>query len=141
MLDFHRFWSVDDKQIHTEYSALRSIVMADFDEVVRYIYSSPLCAYFILPCVYLCVCVRVCVDQDADQRARTGPQEVADSGYVEYYGGAGVQHIALNVNDIIDAVTKLRVRLAVCMSFRAHVSVCILRRRAVLSSCRARCVL
>jgi len=24
-LDFHRFWSVDDKQIMTEYSALRSI--------------------------------------------------------------------------------------------------------------------
>lgn len=23
ILQFHRFWSVDDKQIHTEYSALR----------------------------------------------------------------------------------------------------------------------
>jgi 4-hydroxyphenylpyruvate dioxygenase len=35
MLDFHRFWSVDDKQIHTEYSALRSIVMTDYDEAVK----------------------------------------------------------------------------------------------------------
>jgi 4-hydroxyphenylpyruvate dioxygenase len=35
MLDFHRFWSVDDTQMHTEYSALRSIVMADYDEVVK----------------------------------------------------------------------------------------------------------
>lgn len=35
MLDFHRFWSVDDSMIHTEYSSLRSIVMADFDEVVK----------------------------------------------------------------------------------------------------------
>jgi 4-hydroxyphenylpyruvate dioxygenase len=35
MLDFHRFWSVDDKMMHTEYSALRSIVVADFDEVVK----------------------------------------------------------------------------------------------------------
>jgi 4-hydroxyphenylpyruvate dioxygenase len=35
MLDFHRFWSVDDKMIHTEYSSLRSIVVADFDENVK----------------------------------------------------------------------------------------------------------
>lgn len=35
MLDFHRFWSIDDKMLHTEYSALRSIVVADFDEVVK----------------------------------------------------------------------------------------------------------
>lgn len=35
MLDFHRFWSVDDSMIHTEYSSLRSIVVADFDEVVK----------------------------------------------------------------------------------------------------------
>lgn len=35
MLDFHRYWSVDDSMIHTEYSSLRSIVMADFDEVIK----------------------------------------------------------------------------------------------------------
>lgn len=35
MLDFHRFWSIDDKMLHTEYSALRSVVVADFDEVVK----------------------------------------------------------------------------------------------------------
>ena len=35
MLDFHRFWSVDDKMMHTEYSALRSVVVADFDENVK----------------------------------------------------------------------------------------------------------
>jgi len=35
MLDFHRFWSIDDKMLHTEYSALRSIVVADFDEKVK----------------------------------------------------------------------------------------------------------
>jgi 4-hydroxyphenylpyruvate dioxygenase len=34
-LDFHRFWSVDDSQMHTEYSALRSIVMTDFDEKIK----------------------------------------------------------------------------------------------------------
>lgn len=35
MLDFHRFWSIDDKMLHTEFSALRSIVVADFDENVK----------------------------------------------------------------------------------------------------------
>lgn len=35
MLDFHRYWSVDDSMIHTEYSALRSIVMCDFDEKIK----------------------------------------------------------------------------------------------------------
>jgi len=35
MLDFHRFWSVDDTMMHTAYSALRSVVVADFDENVK----------------------------------------------------------------------------------------------------------
>lgn len=35
MLDFHRYWSIDDSMIHTEYSALRSIVMCDFDEGIK----------------------------------------------------------------------------------------------------------
>jgi 4-hydroxyphenylpyruvate dioxygenase len=35
MLDFHRFWSIDDKMLHTEYSSLRSIVVADFDETIK----------------------------------------------------------------------------------------------------------
>jgi 4-hydroxyphenylpyruvate dioxygenase len=30
--------------------------------------------------------------------------------YVEYYGGPGVQHIAMNTSDIINAVTQLRAR-------------------------------
>ena len=35
VLGFHRFWSVDDSQIHTEYSSLRSIVMADPSDRVK----------------------------------------------------------------------------------------------------------
>lgn len=31
---FHRFWSVDDTQMHTEFSALRSVVMANYEETV-----------------------------------------------------------------------------------------------------------
>jgi len=81
-LDFHRFWSVDDKQIHTEYSSLRSVVMADFDEVIK------------MP-----------INEPAVGRKKSQIQE-----YVEYYGGAGVQHIALNTQDIITSVERLRAR-------------------------------
>jgi hypothetical protein len=34
-LMFHRFWSVDDSQIHTEYSSLRSIVVANYEETIK----------------------------------------------------------------------------------------------------------
>ena len=35
MLQFHRFWWVDDKMIHTELSSLRSIVVADYSKKVK----------------------------------------------------------------------------------------------------------
>lgn len=35
VFEFHRFWSVDDKQVFTEYSALRSVVMADPEERIK----------------------------------------------------------------------------------------------------------
>jgi 4-hydroxyphenylpyruvate dioxygenase len=81
-LDFHRFWSVDDKQMHTEYSALRSIVMADFDEVIK------------MP-----------INEPAKGLRKSQIQE-----YVDYHGGAGVQHIALNTPNIIQAIRNLRAR-------------------------------
>jgi 4-hydroxyphenylpyruvate dioxygenase len=67
MLDFHRFWSVDDTMMHTEYSALRSIVVADFDEVIK------------MP-----------INEPAPGKRKSQIQE-----YVDYWGGPGVQHIAL----------------------------------------------
>eukprot|EP01006_Ploeotia_vitrea_P024082 TRINITY_DN56808_c0_g1_i1.p1 TRINITY_DN56808_c0_g1~~TRINITY_DN56808_c0_g1_i1.p1 ORF type:complete len:383 (+),score=225.64 TRINITY_DN56808_c0_g1_i1:108-1256(+) len=81
-LDFHRFWSVDDKQMHTEYSALRSIVMADWDEVIK------------MP-----------INEPAPGKRKSQIQE-----YVDYHGGAGVQHIALNTNDILHAIANMRKR-------------------------------
>jgi len=82
MLDFHRFWSVDDKQIMTEYSALRSVVMTDYDEKVK------------MP-----------INEPAVGKKKSQIQE-----YVEFYGGAGVQHIALNTKDVLKAVAALRAR-------------------------------
>ncbi|KAI8814690.1 Glyoxalase/Bleomycin resistance protein/Dihydroxybiphenyl dioxygenase [Cladochytrium replicatum] len=81
-LDFHRFWSVDDSQNHTEYSSLRSIVMADYDEVVK------------MP-----------INEPAVGKKKSQIQE-----YVDYHGGAEVQHIALRTNDIITSVSALRAR-------------------------------
>lgn len=34
-LQFHRFWSVDDSMIHTEFSSLRSIVVTNYDETIK----------------------------------------------------------------------------------------------------------
>jgi len=81
-LDFHRFWSVDDKQMHTQYSALRSIVMADYDENVK------------MP-----------INEPAEGLRKSQIQE-----YVDYHGGAGVQHIAIKTTDILNAVTALKKR-------------------------------
>ena len=75
-LMFHRFWSVDDSQIHTQYSALRSIVVTNYEETIK------------MP-----------INEPASGMKKSQIQE-----YVDYYGGAGVQHIALNTNDIIGAV-------------------------------------
>ena len=82
MLDFHRFWSIDDKMLHTEYSSLRSVVVADFDEKVK------------MP-----------INEPAEGKRKSQIQE-----YVDWYGGAGVQHIALNCNDIVHVVSQLRQR-------------------------------
>ncbi len=35
MLEFHRFWSVDDSILTTEYSALRSIVVTNVEETIK----------------------------------------------------------------------------------------------------------
>jgi 4-hydroxyphenylpyruvate dioxygenase len=82
VLQFHRFWSVDDSQIHTEYSSLRSIVVADYDEVIK------------MP-----------INEPAKGKKRSQIQE-----YVDYYGGGGVQHIALRSENIIESVKALRAR-------------------------------
>uniref|UniRef100_A0A8C0ELK5 4-hydroxyphenylpyruvate dioxygenase n=1 Tax=Bubo bubo TaxID=30461 RepID=A0A8C0ELK5_BUBBB len=79
---FHRFWSVDDKQLHTEFSALRSIVVTNYEETIK------------MP-----------INEPALGKRKSQIQE-----YIDYYGGAGVQHIALNTSDIISAITNLKQR-------------------------------
>nr|XP_020446082.1 4-hydroxyphenylpyruvate dioxygenase-like [Monopterus albus] len=79
---FHRFWSVDDKQLKTEFSALRSIVVTNYEETVKMPINEP----------------------------ATGKRKSQIQEYVEYYGGAGVQHIAMNTSDIITAIRNLKER-------------------------------
>ncbi|KAI9490868.1 4-hydroxyphenylpyruvate dioxygenase [Zychaea mexicana] len=82
VLGFHRFWSVDDKDICTEYSAMRSIVMTDPSQKIM-----------------------VPINEPASGKKKSSIQE-----FVDFYGGAGVQHIAIHTNDIISAVSNLRKR-------------------------------
>lgn len=81
-LGFHRFWSVDDKDISTEFSALRSIVMASPNELIK------------MP-----------INEPASGKRKSQIEE-----YVDFYGGAGVQHIALRTSDIVTSVTNLKAR-------------------------------
>lgn len=82
MLDFHRFWSVDDKMIHTEFSSLKSIVVADFDEKIK------------MP-----------INEPANGKRKSQIQEFCD-----FYGGVGVQHIAMRTETIIETVTRMKAR-------------------------------
>lgn len=81
-LFFHRFWSVDDSQIHTQFSALRSIVVTNWEETIK------------MP-----------INEPAPGKKKSQIQE-----YVDYYGGPGIQHIALNTKNIIETITNLRAR-------------------------------
>ncbi|ORX35526.1 Glyoxalase/Bleomycin resistance protein/Dihydroxybiphenyl dioxygenase [Kockovaella imperatae] len=81
-LGFHRFWSVDDKDICTDFSALKSIVMASPNDVVK------------MP-----------INEPAKGKKQSQIEE-----YIDFYGGAGVQHIALRTDNIIREITNLRAR-------------------------------
>jgi 4-hydroxyphenylpyruvate dioxygenase len=71
-----------DRDIHTEYSALMSKVMADGTGRIKFPINEP-----------------------AEGKRKSQIEE-----YLEFYGGAGVQHIALSTNDIVGTVRELRAR-------------------------------
>lgn len=81
-LQFHRFWSVDDSQICTEFSALNSIVMSSANRMVK------------MP-----------INEPAPGKKKSQIEE-----YVVFNSGAGVQHIALLTHDIIHTVAAMRAR-------------------------------
>ncbi|KAI1471543.1 4-hydroxyphenylpyruvate dioxygenase [Daldinia caldariorum] len=81
-LSFHRFWSVDDSQICTEFSALRSIVMSSANDVVKMPINEP----------------------------ALGKKKSQIEEFVVFNSGPGVQHIALLTPDIVSAVSAMRAR-------------------------------
>lgn len=81
-LSFHRFWSVDDSQISTDFSALNSIVMSSPNNLVK------------MP-----------INEPAPGKKRSQIEE-----YVLFNSGPGVQHIALLTKDIITTVSAMRAR-------------------------------
>jgi len=82
VMGFENFLSFDDKQIHTEYSALMSKVMSNGNGRIKFPINEP-----------------------AKAAKRSQIEE-----YLDFYEGPGVQHIAVATNDIIDTVSKLRAR-------------------------------
>ena len=82
VMGFVNFLSFDDKQIHTEYSALMSKVMSNGNGRINFPINEP-----------------------AEGKKRSQIEE-----YLDFYEGPGVQHIAVATNDIIGTVTEMRKR-------------------------------
>lgn len=82
VLGFQQLISFDDKDISTEYTALMSKVMANGSQTVKFPINEP-----------------------AEGKKKSQIDE-----FLEFFGGAGCQHVALRTDDIIRTVTHLRNR-------------------------------
>ena len=82
VMGFVNFLSFDDKQIHTEYSALMSKVMSNGNGRIKFPLNEP-----------------------AKGKKRSQIEE-----YLDFYESPGVQHIAIATDDIIQTVRELRSR-------------------------------
>ena len=82
VMGFVNFLSFDDKQIHTEYSALMSKVMSNGNGRIKFPINEP-----------------------AKAKKRSQIEE-----YLDFYEGSGVQHIAIATDNIIETVKKLKSR-------------------------------
>lgn len=80
VMGFRMFKHFDDRDISTEYSALMSKVMANGNERVKFPINEP----------------------------AAGKRKSQIEEYLQFYGGPGVQHIAMATNDIIGTVGTLR---------------------------------
>ena len=82
VMGFAQLVSFDDKDISTEYTALMSKVMTNGNGRIKFPINEP-----------------------AEGRKKSQIEE-----YIEFYKGAGVQHIALATDNIIETVTELQAR-------------------------------
>ena len=81
-MGFENVHSFDDKQIHTEYSALMSKVMSNGNGRIKFPINEP----------------------------AKGKKKSQIEEYLDFYEGPGVQHIAVATDDIISTVSQLRKR-------------------------------
>ncbi|MEE9166707.1 MAG: 4-hydroxyphenylpyruvate dioxygenase [Candidatus Neomarinimicrobiota bacterium] len=82
IMGFHQFWSADDKDIMTEYSSLRSIVVSNENDTIK-----------------------IPINEPAPGLRKSQIQE-----FIDYYKGPGVQHIAMFTDDIIATLGELQSR-------------------------------
>ncbi|KYQ92571.1 4-hydroxyphenylpyruvate dioxygenase [Tieghemostelium lacteum] len=92
-LGFHRYWSVDDTIVHTENSGLNSIVVADENNSVKFPVIEPVNSV----------------------KAKSQTQE-----FVDFNGGPGCQHFAINTINIIQTVETLKKRGVVFIPTPKH---------------------
>ena len=82
VMGFENFLSFDDKQIHTEYSALMSKVMSNGNGRIKFPINEP----------------------------AKGIRKSQIEEYLDFYEGPGVQHIAVATDDILTTVQELKAR-------------------------------
>lgn len=82
VMGFRNLISFDDSDISTEYSALMSKVMSNGNGRVKFPINEP-----------------------AEGKKKSQIEE-----YLDFYGGPGVQHVAIATNDIVNTVTELQNR-------------------------------
>ena len=82
VMGFVNFLSFDDKEIHTEYSALMSKVMSNGNGRIKFPLNEP----------------------------AKGKKKSQIEEYLDFYETPGVQHIAIATDDIIETVRELRLR-------------------------------
>ena len=82
VMGFKNLISFDDKDISTEYSSLMSKVVSSGNERIKFPINEP----------------------------ASGKKKSQIDEYLEFYGGPGVQHLALSTDDILHTVTELRNR-------------------------------
>lgn len=82
VMGFVNFLSFDDKQITTDYSALMSKVMSNGNGRIKFPINEP-----------------------AEGKKKSQIEE-----YLDFYGGPGVQHIAVATDDILKTVSEMRAR-------------------------------
>lgn len=82
VMGFENFLSFDDKQIHTEYSALMSKVMSNGNGRIKFPINEP----------------------------AKGKKKSQIEEYLDFYEGPGVQHIAVATDDIVATVSQLKAR-------------------------------